>query len=101
MRKTFMKNLLAVVIALFGFAVAQAADFRVSKECRETIQNDWSKRSLRLTRIDQTTYIAGGSDGASSWDSEYIVNAHVKDSRNKSNRALIYINDSYSCRVLS
>ena len=96
-----MKVLFIASAILLSVASGQAADFSVSSQCRKTIQSDLLKHKLRLASIHQSSYYPAGSDGASSWDSEYVVTASVVNSNNVQTRVSISIIDSSNCRVRS
>lgn len=94
-------KMIAAFVALTVSATTYGADFKVSYSCRESIKAGLERRNLILTKINSASYFPGGSDGASSWDSEYSVDSYVRDENGNSTRVLISIDDSYNCRVMA
>lgn len=93
-----MKHIICSFLISLSLSV-HAADLKISKDCRQSIQMDLAKRHLALVKIYQASYYPAGSDGASSWDSETVVTAQVKDPRNVSTKVLMYLWDANNCRV--
>ncbi|MFN7729012.1 MAG: hypothetical protein ACK5P7_07635 [Bdellovibrio sp.] len=94
-----MKRILSLVLLTAAFS-AQAADIKISRDCGQKIQISLAKQNLTITRIIQASFFPGGSDGASSWENEYSIQAVVKNSEGVSARVFIDIDDNINCRVL-
>ncbi len=84
-----------------GTQSTYAADsFTVTPECRKTINADLQKVGLRLTQVVATWIFLGGSDGASSWDTEYVVSGYIKNKTGKTIKTILWLSDNANCRVL-
>lgn len=96
-----MKMIILTCSLLFTSALANAyTDFHVRGNCRKAVVAGLKAKGLQLLKIESATFYPGGSDGASSWDDEYLIRARVENAHNVKYKVFVYVDDSKSCRVL-
>ena len=93
----------SILISLFLSASAFASEFKISRNCEKQLKDSlFGTYGLEIESLDAYgSYTAGGSDGASSWDDEYVILGNVKEKDGDVCEALLYVYDEKDCRVLS
>lgn len=98
-----MKFSTLIFTSLFLSASAFASDFEISRSCKKQIEDSLiGNYGLEIDSLEAYgSYMAGGSDGVSSWDDEYVIKGRVKEKDGDVCGALLYVYSDSDCKVLS